>query len=200
MTHAHPPPNTTHSSLRTCAPSEHQSCTHQPRNHSAASATLTQPGDDYAAAEVARRIRPIHHPRPQLSTEDSREGRGRSAPPRSTRGCTRPGPLRIDTASTQSQGPRHCARGFYAVPQTAAAEGTQVAGHPHSWLRQMKVQGATPRTWPCRHSGNLCTPDSGCPRRRGLARPPLYSTLAAQGGSAVRTPLPNSKSRVLTPT
>lgn len=47
-----------------------------------------------------------------------------------------------------------------------------MAGHPHSWLRQMQARGATPRTWLCRHSGDRCTPGSGCPRRRGLADHP----------------------------
>lgn len=185
---------------RTCAPSEHQSCTHQTHKPQR---RLRHPHSARGRlrSSLSRSQHPSHSsPRPQLSTEDSREGRGRSAPPRSTRGCTRPGPLGIDTASTQSRGPRHRAWGFYAVPKAAAAEGTQVAQHPHSWLRQMQARGATPWIWPCRYSVNLCSPDSGCPRRRGLADHPSNSTLAAQGGSAVRTPVPNSKSRLLTPT
>lgn len=36
----------------------------------------------------------------------------------------------------------------------------------------MQARGATPRTWLCRHSGDRCTPGSGCPRRRGLADHP----------------------------
>lgn len=116
VTHAHPPPNTTHRSPRTCAPSEPpvlcpQKTQRPPappcsipfhpalaREDCAAKATRT-------TAPFSPRPRPPPSP-PALERRVRGGPCGRSAPRRYTRGCTRPGPPRIDPASHRELGRR----------------------------------------------------------------------------------------------
>ena len=107
VTHAHPPPNTTHRSSSTCAPSELPVLRLSGRSHRSLHLRRPPPSQEDCAAQPKPRERcicPIHPPAPAPAGRLGGGPCGRSAPRRSTRGCPSLGPLLIGTASHQEQG------------------------------------------------------------------------------------------------
>lgn len=148
-----------------------------------------------SAARAARRRRPIHlPPRPRLLQEDAPEGRGRSAPRRTARGCPGPGPLSTDAASTRSRARGTVHPGWMRSADRSGEERRRrgargdavlAAGADPSRLPE------APRTpGPADRRGRIpALTRSRLPRRRGLADPPPLPCRLGAGVKAFVLPL-----------